>query len=153
MNSCLCKSRAHNQLVSPGVVVAWDAINVACKPLSWTKAGSPIGSRREVAGEWGRSLFDGIISSEHFKLLDTKGVARPPPPMRSWGGQDLNCLIQTIWLHGYFKVGFPATILLHFCILFVREKCENLAFLQNRLGHFLGQALRLGQPWGAKCCG
>ena len=52
--------------------MAWDAVNVACKPLSRTKAGSPIGSRREVAGEWGRSLFNGIISSKHFKLLDTE---------------------------------------------------------------------------------
>ena len=53
--------------------MAWDAVNVACKPLSRTKAGSPIGSGREVgAGEWGRSLFNGIISSKHFKLLDTE---------------------------------------------------------------------------------
>jgi len=69
-------------LVSPGVVVAWDAINVACKPLSWTKAGSPIGSGRGQVKRGG--AYSMVLVHPNILNYWTPGGLRG-------GGPDLNC--------------------------------------------------------------
>ena len=46
----------------------------------------PGGRWGEGAGEWGRSLFNGIISSKHFKLLDTEQGYQQAGRIQELGG-------------------------------------------------------------------